>query len=60
MAQSLEHTCPWCNASRTAPLGVLAHPRDIYTVTCDCGEKYEYMYLVGKGEKMEADVADDL
>lgn len=44
MGDTLEHKCPWCKVKRVAPLHVLAHPRDIYNVTCECGKKYEYMY----------------
>jgi hypothetical protein len=47
-----KHKCPHCKTDREAPLSVLAHPRDTYTVTCDCGKKYAYCYFSQKVRKV--------
>jgi transcription elongation factor Elf1 len=45
-----DHLCPHCKAEHEAPVSVLAHPRSIYTVTCDvCSEKYQYCYITQEG-----------
>jgi hypothetical protein len=50
-----KHKCPYCGVDREAPLSVLAHPRDIYTVSCECEKQYLYMYDAGRAWKLEDD-----